>query len=816
MKNIKRALSVMLVLGSLLSLVACVEPQTGNNDYAASTEDANVWSAVASHQILATQSEDYYADVRLDKIYVDAAINEYETAQIIISAKKDLKFKVSVSDLVHTQDSTAVIDKENITIYTQKYITVTTNWHGNGAPTGSYPDALLPQANAVEYEQNIVKAGENGASVLCFYIPKDAKPGNYTGKATVDLGKETVDVDVALKVYNVTLSDKTTSKAIFTVNTGMMRTYELDITDEMYASYMQFMIDHRVACAVENVSALKEEGDTNERLWAKSCYYWYEKGLATLQLSPGMTSSNGYSCLNMEVMQKQLIELAKISLEKNVNLCALTALYDFPIDEPFACRYTGDQIQHLIDIFDQAIDKTVAQLETMEGFDSKIGKEIIESVRKTPHVITDYYGTEFRYSPVPTYADGTKLSYAGQNVVLCPKVNDYNTAAQRAQYDLTVPNEKWWYNCNEPSFPYPSYHTDDTPVSAMCFGWMMADYGITGNLYWAVNYSYLNNKPVEDPYSLVYTGTGANGEGTIMYPGKPYGVYGPVGSIRMKAVLDGNEDYELIKDFFRVCEEKGLDGRDIYNRITASFYSGSKVTGNSLAFEEARKIFLTIAEAAASNVELIISSIQENIAQDGARTFVFAVSVADGAKLYRDGELLTADEDGVYRITCNLENEKNYLNLKGEKDGEEAQISIYLGGMQKVYHASDFAENHFTTNAQNIVLTNGVYQFSFDGSQTGKIAFNDILIKDIGANTQNYIVEIENPGNEVSFKLYATYESFGRVEFRSGTLVSGTNKLELDNFSAVNWERNGKLTSLEIVIEGAQSIGISSIVIFGK
>ncbi len=38
-----------------------------------------------------------------------------------------------------------------------------------------------------------------------------------------------------------------------------------------------------------------------------------------------------------------------------------------------------------------------------------------------------------------------------------------------------------------------------------------------------------------------------NGDGYLAYPGTPFGIEGPIGSIRMEQVREGLEDYELLK-----------------------------------------------------------------------------------------------------------------------------------------------------------------------------------------------------------------------------------------------------------------------------
>ena len=39
---------------------------------------------------------------------------------------------------------------------------------------------------------------------------------------------------------------------------------------------------------------------------------------------------------------------------------------------------------------------------------------------------------------------------------------------------------------------------------------------------------------------------GANGDGYILYPGRKYGIHGPIGTMRLEMIRDGQEDYEYL------------------------------------------------------------------------------------------------------------------------------------------------------------------------------------------------------------------------------------------------------------------------------
>lgn len=816
----KRIVALILSVVCLLSMVACRNDVRDNEEiapqYSVTAEDANVWCVEPFVQVLANLPAEDYAEQMIDKISIHSAKNEFETAQIVVSAKKDLKFTVSVSDLIHTQDSGAIISGENCTVYTIKYIGIVKNYHANGAPTGDYPDALLPQENAIKYEQNVVKAGKNGGAWLSFFTPKDAKPGEYTGKATVDLGQEQVQVDISLTVYDVAIPDETTSKSLFTVNETSLKMYELDSTEAISDKYIQFLINHRSAPSHFNIKEeLREEGDSQTMAWARTAYYWYEKGLRTFAYFPGTATVDGYAFFNTENLTNQMIDLAKIGLEKGINLSARSALYDFPIDEPFYVKYSAEHVQNNIDKFNECVANAVTELEKLEEFDSDLGKEIIESVRKIPHIVTDYIGDEFRVREPLIFQDGTPLSYEGQNVAVCPKFDGYGTEEMRQRYNLVTCEEKWWYGCNGPNYPYPSYHIDDSPVTAAVLGWMMAEFGVTGNLYWVINYYQVGGQIVEDPYTLADWGSGANGDGDIVFPGKQYGVDGPVGTVRMQAILDGNEDYELIKEIQKQYTQKGISADGIIHRITSSVYTNSKVLGGIAEYEEARQILLSVAQAADSDSQLMIESVEEQFDADGRKTYTVSVKTTQDSQLYYNGELMSG-ENGTYNIVCRLSEAKNYLNLKAVANESEIAFSIYLGGMQLVYSANEFTEQDFTGNFTSMALVDGIYKMQFAEEEKAKISFEHESIQHISSDTSSYIVKLQNYGTEASYKLYVTYADFGRVEFSSGNLVTGENELNLDNFSTVNWERNGELVAMELVVSGTDSIGITQIIVYGK
>jgi hypothetical protein len=72
-------------------------------------------------------------------------------------------------------------------------------------------------------------------------------------------------------------------------------------------------------------------------------------------------------------------------------------------------------------------------------------------------------------------------------------------------------------------------------------GFLNARMGVTGVLYWAVDYWPHHNPWRNLQYRCCYPG-----EGSLVYPGKPAGVQGVVPSIRLAWIRDGINDYAYV------------------------------------------------------------------------------------------------------------------------------------------------------------------------------------------------------------------------------------------------------------------------------
>lgn len=107
----------------------------------------------------------------------------------------------------------------------------------------------------------------------------------------------------------------------------------------------------------------------------------------------------------------------------------------------------------------------------------------------------------------------------------------------------------------------PYWHTDAFLTAHRTPIWMNYQYGITGILYWSIT-----TRVLETWYhpSFSHFGSHFNGGGYFIYPGVPYGINGPVSSIRLKNLRESMEDYE----YFHMYEE--LAGREAVLKVVST------------------------------------------------------------------------------------------------------------------------------------------------------------------------------------------------------------------------------------------------------
>src|ERR1035438_1820500 len=157
------------------------------------------------------------------QVHLWAARNEFEPFQIILRAESRAIHGVDVEVTDLSGEREAILAKENVTIYLEKYIRLTTPSSSEGE-AGEWPDALVPRLDRYAGQRRnafpaVLSAGRNQPVWVDVYVPVKTPPGEYKGKVliTVD-GQLDQSIPVTLEVWNFALPSTSSLKTSFGFN----------------------------------------------------------------------------------------------------------------------------------------------------------------------------------------------------------------------------------------------------------------------------------------------------------------------------------------------------------------------------------------------------------------------------------------------------------------------------------------------------------------------------------------------------------------------------------------------------------------------
>jgi hypothetical protein len=421
------------------------------------------------------------------EVRLSAAGNEAETAQLILrSAEGTRSVSVSVSPL---QGPAGALPAEAVSLYQQHYIQVTApeNTH---YPAGWYPDALVPLAPGGTVD---LTPDANQGIWVKVAVPAGQPAGDYTGTVTVSGGGALVAIALRLTVHGFSLPDAARAATAFTI------------------WYDQVAWAHGVTAGTPEYAALMDR------------YYWYQVSqrlipddlpigtnlepveyvrLAEPYLSDDRVTGFRIPYYNGDILGKtrELVELLRDRGWLTKGYFYLGGL----IDEPQAAKYP-------------LVQQYCQQL-----------RQIAPEVR---HIVTT--------TPVQALADDVQtwcFPFGHYGAPMMEWVREHSHA--------------WWYPLVGTVYPLPSVFIDDNLIGTRLIAWMQHDFGIEGLLYWSTTIfrkwngsQYVDRDTWADPTGYPNT----NGDGFLLYPGKPVGIDGPVATIRMEALREGIEDGEYLR-----------------------------------------------------------------------------------------------------------------------------------------------------------------------------------------------------------------------------------------------------------------------------
>ena len=592
------------ILVVLMAIICCFGAVTVSGCGETESESvATVWTASSSEVFVQDVIPETFPEAKLN---LSAMKGETESGQIMITANKYIRgINVETADL--TDEKGSVIAKENVKIYGEHYVEILSPYINSGntnvtiaAPAGFYPDALIPYANFQAKREDRVEAGNNQGIWVDVKVPENAKAGNYTSVIKLTLGeeKETVTVPITLKVYDMQMPVEVHSRSAFNIWYSQIASGEKEnYTAETNQKYFDYLLEKRLCSSsvdpnkrtnlsqyidymvelamnpkvttyqVQNVFlGIKNPNFLAER--PPQSVGKSEEEIAKLKTEAENTAYAGIKNVFTKILEKNVSKIEEDG-EKYGKLNMFKKLVFYFQDEPTR-GYRTQMIKKFNQIMTQVKRDVISENQATFNKYPFLAESLKNDVRDmTP---TDIIDSDLFVSDKP---DGTPDYEKGDGTTLfvlhCYKFNSESARAiikKRQSYG----EQYWWYTCVRNS-PALSYYVESKTMNMRLQGWQQFEYSLLGVLYWdVVQWGYF---PDYNPYKTLEMGNGwGNGEGVLLYPGQPYGVNGPVSSIRMENIFQAQEDYEYLYMLNEYVEE--------YNKANGTTFNVHDIVGNMI------------------------------------------------------------------------------------------------------------------------------------------------------------------------------------------------------------------------------------------
>ena len=559
--------------------------------------------------------------------------------------------------------------------------------------------------------------------------------------------------------------------------------------------------------------------------YVDTAYEWMtEYGCNTVDIPYGsdVDEETGKSTISKTTFATYIKAFAQKSFETGYNMFdKLITRTGTLIDEPHGHGGGVSKVQVVTDDWREVKAEVSAEIEADETITSPIKADVVQGIRDLIDVVTTWWTEE----------------YAPYVETFCPGFASYDTESSRAHY--ADQEKRWFYGCINPRSPYPTYKIDDTLISARSVGWMQAEYDVIGNLYWTttlyqkdINGTYYD---IEDYYGDPERFGRTNGDGLLFYPGKVYGLDGPVASIRLEAIRDGVEEFELLYALRNKYTEKvaalnanganiDLDIEEIIHSVTQSIYNGTHVSGYSATFQAARNTMMQLCLLLENADTYLIDFTDDGY---GNATFEFLVG-GDATVSFNDTAAMAAatfnDGNGKsykkYVYTQTLSKDANYFEASVQTANGTYAYDRFLGGKVEkidasVISADDFKKQGVTpvfemiSDASTIdaSLSGALAKLSVPSNNTQSFQAIGAFLNGVDFGTQKAILHVYYDGDDLpTFIIAAKYDAKGvAYQLATTTLQKGMNEISI-TFLTSDWVETATLQYFTFRLESSESV----------
>lgn len=809
MKKMRVAVALICSVATLFSAASCSlgsgSSSSGSGDGKGRVE---LWTKEGYVKIF--QDREYESSYRNPLVVdISACKNEYEATQILLTALGgDVnEYNLELSDLKTADGKT--FSKENIAVYNQKYMEVNSLGHNREClGLGWYPDALLPFEKAVEHGENRVEEGCNQGIYIEAYIPKDAEAGIYTGNFTLTVDGVKHNVPATVTIYDYMVSEYNHFGSIF--STHMERGFigEINSSEELSEKYKETLMEFRL---VSTLSGGDNAGFiANVRKYCDPDQTPCTSAAGTIPIK-ALQKGDG---IDEADFRSKLVALTAACLVDEEDYLSITDTRCGWIDEPHLnntwdlVNTTSKSFNNARDTFAMDLESGEAYKEIKEAVQSVVGVEmteeefsaryeenklkLAESARDIRNMITSQLDDRFDYDEVEAFVGGRVIG---------------STAKTRSAYnDLEA--DTWWYSCSGGSNKFALESFEAKLLEPRLVTWASFDYGYKGEIFWeTVLYTKIGAHPITgarteyaiDCYKEAVRCADDPGDGFFFYPGKPYGIFGPVTSLRLHAIRDGREEYEMLYDLEQKYMAKGYSPRSILEVIFNDLYCDLTLTSSAdELFAQARKTLIELCLLADKGV--FITDYEELGTQ--AKMKVRCEGESKLAKLNGEAQ----GEKTVYDVVRSLTGEENDFSFE-LVDGMNFEMS--LGNKKTVVkNLSSISESAMSVikraelSNETIEGVNGVKVKLLPRESSEDFGDSSVLIPlsntAFTKKNTSIALRVYNPNPKKMFAEITLQGSGGTALLGDQVINPGWNTLYFGQLASANWNNVKKLNGIRL------------------
>lgn len=485
-------------------------------------------------------------------INIDAVRNEYESGQIVVSANAKIdKLTASVSDISGPDGPKPQVKVSFVGYVPVKRGTIETPpEHLVAKGAGDYPDPLLEKSSVV------LEEGKGQSVWITAFVPKAAAPGTYSGSIKVTGDGFSQSVPININVHPFTLPDARTLHVTNWYSPGnLAKAHGVDLYSDAYWKWLEvwarFMADYRQDTIITQILDLIKAKDDG-------------KGNLTFDFS----QFDRFVDLFKKAGVIGIIEGGHFAGRTGGSWAATTFDGYYPaITMPDGSRrhnpsvtVHSEEYKLFLSQFMPALQKHLEEKGWLDQYVQHLADEPIaenaESYKKAASYVK-------QFAPKLRIIDASMCDQiAGAIDVWVPQPPEFEAKNQFFREREKAGDEVWIYTCLSPKGKYMNRFIDYPLLDVRLLHWANFKYDLPGYLHWGFNYWQA------DPFKDLEPNWGGDtylppGDSHIVYPGKR----GPMSSIRLEAMRDGIEDYELL----RLLEKKNPKlAREICDSIVRS------------------------------------------------------------------------------------------------------------------------------------------------------------------------------------------------------------------------------------------------------